>query len=86
MTIAHRVVTFGAMANKREQITQKRVISKEGQVMDKALKTAAKRAVKQAFSLRETILVEKDGWLVYVNAKGEVKRKVRRVKPASTRR
>ena len=69
------------MASKRTRITTTRKISKEGEQMDEALKKATKLAVKKAFSLRGTILVEKDGWLVYVNAKGEVKRKVRRLPP-----
>ncbi len=52
--------------------------------MDAALKKAARKAVKEAFRLRDAILVERDGWLMYVDAKGVKRRKVRRIKPVQS--
>ncbi len=49
--------------------------------MDLAIKKAAKRAVKAAFDVRKTIMVERDGWLVMVNKAGKVVRKVKRLEP-----
>lgn len=53
--------------------------------MNAALKKATRKATKEAFSLRKTLLVEKDGWLVYVNAKGQIRKRLRKVEPVTAR-
>ncbi len=68
----------------KQSITVKRGLSEEGRAMDAALKKAARKAVKEAFRLRDAILVERDGWLMYVDAKGVMRRKVRRIKPVQS--
>ncbi|HPF91821.1 MAG TPA: hypothetical protein PLL57_14265 [Flavobacteriales bacterium] len=47
--------------------------------MAKAFKTAMKRAERLAFSVRKTIMVEKDGWLVMVNKEGKVIERVKKL-------
>ncbi|MFZ1693233.1 MAG: hypothetical protein WAT74_08565 [Flavobacteriales bacterium] len=69
------------MATKQTTVRTRTRISKEGATMDKALKKATKRAVEEVFRVRDSILVERGGWLVYVNAKGEEVRRKRRIKP-----
>jgi len=53
--------------------------SAEGEAMAKAFKTAMKRAERLAFSVRKTIMVEKDGWLVMVNKEGKVIERVKKL-------
>ncbi|MBL7947347.1 MAG: hypothetical protein JNN32_14895 [Flavobacteriales bacterium] len=55
--------------------------SAEGIAIAKAFKKATRRAVVQAFSVRKTIMVEKDGWLVMVNKEGKVVKKVKKLEP-----
>lgn len=45
--------------------------------MNAAFKQAVKKAKHKAFSVRKTIMVEKNGWLVMVNKDGKVVRKVK---------
>ncbi|MBK9416337.1 MAG: hypothetical protein IPN62_03375 [Flavobacteriales bacterium] len=40
-----------------------------------------KKAERLAFTVRKTIMVEKDGWLVMVNKEGKVKKKVKKLEP-----
>ena len=54
-------------------------LSEEGKAMNKAFKTATRRAAERAFAKRKTILVEKDGWLVRVRKDGSVWRRVKRL-------
>ncbi|MEZ4755988.1 MAG: hypothetical protein R2817_04075 [Flavobacteriales bacterium] len=68
------------MPKKKAIITRKKP-SAEGEAMAKAFKTAMKRAERLAFTVRETIMVEKNGWLVMVNKEGKVKKKVKKLEP-----
>jgi hypothetical protein len=68
------------MRKKKAIITRKKH-SAEGEAMAKAFKTAMKRAERLAFTVRETIMVEKDGWLVMVNKEGKVVKKVKKLEP-----
>lgn len=47
--------------------------------MDRAFKLATKKALKEAFKVRRTIMIERDGWLVMVNKAGKVVRRVKRL-------
>ena len=49
--------------------------------MNAAFRKATKRAAKAAFTVRKTILIEKDGWLMMINKEGKVVRKVERLEP-----
>jgi hypothetical protein len=49
--------------------------------MDAAFKKAAKQAKAMAFTVRKTIMVERDGWLVMVNKAGKVTKRVQRLEP-----
>ena len=60
-------------------------IRKEGEAMNMALKKAARKATKEAFARRKTLLVERDGWLVCVNAEGRVTKRVRPIEPVTAR-
>ena len=72
-------IIFGNMAKKANIVTRVEKLSKEGEAMDEAFRKATKKASKKAFSLRKTVLTEKAGWLVYINSKGVVIRKVRKL-------
>ncbi|MFN6178276.1 MAG: hypothetical protein ACK46G_12150 [Flavobacteriales bacterium] len=65
------------------KITFSEELSAEGKAMNRAFKTATKRASKQAFAKRKTILVEKDGWLVRVRKDGRVWRRVKQLVPVT---
>ncbi|MBK7384342.1 MAG: hypothetical protein IPI81_13600 [Flavobacteriales bacterium] len=67
------------MAAKREKVTIRKKPSAEGEAMNAAFKKATKRAAEEAFKVRKTIMVEKDGWLVMVDKNGIVKRRVKRL-------
>jgi len=67
-------------AKKTTTITRKKP-SAEGEAMAKAFKTAMKRAEREAFTVRKTIMVERNGWLVMVNKEGKVVRKVKKLEP-----
>lgn len=67
------------MTKRKDVITERKTPTKEGEAMNTAFKKAVRRASKEAFALRGTVLTEKDGWLVYINAKGEVTKKVRKL-------
>lgn len=47
--------------------------------MNVAFKKATKKAARQAFAVRKTIMIEKDGWLVMVNKEGQVVKRVKRL-------
>ncbi|MBK9513415.1 MAG: hypothetical protein IPO05_07235 [Flavobacteriales bacterium] len=68
------------MPIKKAIITRKK-LSAEGEAMDKAFKTAMKRAERQAFTIRKTIMIERNGWLVMVNKEGKVVKKVKKLEP-----
>ena len=53
--------------------------STEGDAMDKAFKLATARARREAFEVRKTIMVERDGWLVMINKSGKVVKRVKRL-------
>ncbi|WKZ64876.1 MAG: hypothetical protein QY325_08855 [Flavobacteriales bacterium] len=63
------------------KVTFSKKLSSEGKAMNKAFKTATRRAAEQAFAKRKTILVERDGWLVRVRADGRVWRRVKKLAP-----
>ena len=67
------------MAKKKEVITERKTPTKEGEAMDSAFKKAVRRASRRALASGDPVLTEKDGWLVYVNSKGVVTKKVRRL-------
>ncbi|MBX2978665.1 MAG: hypothetical protein KF905_05160 [Flavobacteriales bacterium] len=67
------------MPVKKTTIITRKKPSAEGEAMAKAFKTAMKRAERQAFSVRKTIMVERDGWLVMVNKDGKVMKKVKKL-------
>lgn len=69
------------MSKNTERVTISRELSTEGKVMNKAFKTATARASKEAYLVRKTVLVERDGWLVRVRQDGTVWRKVKRIPP-----
>lgn len=71
---------FWDMPIRKAIITRKKP-SAEGEAMAKAFKTAMKKAERLAFTVRKTIMVEKDGWLVMVNKEGKVKKKVKKLEP-----
>jgi len=71
------------MATKRSKVTIRKKPSAEGEAMNKAFKKATKRAAEEAFTVRKTIMVEKDGWLVMVDKNGTVKRRVKRLERIS---
>ena len=45
--------------------------------MNVAFKKATKKAARQAFAVRKTIMIEKNGWLVMVNKAGKVVKRVK---------
>ncbi len=47
--------------------------------MNLAFKKATKRAMEEAFKVRKTIMIEKDGWLVMVNKAGKVVKRVKKL-------
>jgi hypothetical protein len=47
--------------------------------MAKAFKAAARTARKKAFTVRKSIMVQKNGWLVMVNAQGKVLKRVKQL-------
>lgn len=69
------------MSAKKTTIITRKKPSAEGEAMDKAFKTAMRRAERQAFTVRKTIMVERDGWLVMVNKEGKVVKKVKKLEP-----
>jgi len=75
------------MAVKKPTTRIRKKPSAEGEAMNKAFKKATKRAMEEAFKVRKTIMIEKDGWLVMVNKTGKVVKRVKqlpkRVLPAA---
>lgn len=69
------------MAKRSTNVRKKTRPSAEGLALSEAFMKATKRAKEQAFKVRTTIMVEKDGWLVMVNKAGRVIRKVKPVSP-----
>jgi peroxiredoxin len=69
------------MPEKKSRIITRKKPSAEGEAMAKAFKTAMKKAERLAFTVRKTIMVEKDGWLVMVNKEGKVMKKVKKLEP-----
>jgi hypothetical protein len=67
------------MATKSPGISRRKKPSSEGAAMDKAFKRATKRAAANAFKVRKTIMVERDGWLVMVNKAGRIVRRVKQL-------
>ncbi|MBS1548066.1 MAG: hypothetical protein JST38_10195 [Bacteroidetes bacterium] len=67
------------MMHGKEKIQVRIGFSSEGNAMNAAFKKATKKAVKEAFKIRTTILVEKDGWLVAINKAGKVVKRVKRL-------
>lgn len=53
--------------------------SDEGKAMDAAFKKATRRALAEAFKVRKTVMVERDGWLVMVDKEGKVRRRVKQL-------
>lgn len=55
--------------------------------MNEAFRQATKRARVEAFKVRKTIMIEKDGWLVMVDKTGKVVKRVKelpkRILPAA---
>lgn len=47
--------------------------------MNEAFKKATKRARTEAFKVRKTIMIQKDGWLVMVNKAGRVVKRVKKL-------
>ena len=66
------------MASSKE-IGKDKTPSKEGKAMDAAFQKATRRALAEAFKVRKTVMVERDGWLVMVDKDGKVKRRVKRL-------
>lgn len=69
------------MATKKRVLRTRRKPTAEGQAMDAAFKKAAKQAKAKAFTVRKTIMVERDGWLVMVNKAGRVIKRIQRLEP-----
>jgi len=69
------------MSSQKDRVKVVKEFSAEGKVMNAAFQRAAKAAVREAFSLRKAILVEKDGWLVMINKDGKIVKKVSRLDP-----
>lgn len=69
------------MATKKQALKTLRKPTAEGRAMDAAFKKAAKQAKAKAFTVRKTIMVERDGWLVMVNKAGKVTKRVQRLEP-----
>jgi hypothetical protein len=69
------------MATKKQALKTLRKPTAEGRAMDAAFKKAAKQAKAMAFTVRKTIMVERDGWLVMVNKAGKVTKRVQRLEP-----
>ena len=69
------------MASKKPTVRKKSEPSAEGKAMDRAFKRATKKAVGEAFKVRKTIMVQRDGWLVMVNKAGKVVRRVKQLQP-----
>ena len=67
------------MLSKKAVVKTRPKFSAEGEAMNTAFKKATKRAAREAFTVRKTIMIEKDGWLVMVNKDGKVVRKVKRL-------
>ena len=63
----------------KAQITQRKRPTTEGVAMAKAFKSAAKAAKRKAFTVRKSIMVQRDGWLVMVNAQGKVVKRVKQL-------
>lgn len=47
--------------------------------MNKIFQQATRKAMREAFKVRKTIMIEKDGWLVMVNKAGRVVRRVKKL-------
>ncbi len=47
--------------------------------MNEAFKKATKRAMVEAFKVRKTIMIQKEGWLVMVNKAGKVVKRVKKL-------
>jgi protein gp37 len=67
------------MTGKKSGLATYKKPSAEGEAMAKAFQKAVKRAERQAFTVRKTIMVERNGWLVMVNKDGKVMRKVKKL-------
>lgn len=67
------------MAKKKVKVVRKREFSEEAKLMDRLFRQATKKAAEEAFKVRKTIMVEKDGWLVMVNKDGKVTKRVKRI-------
>lgn len=59
--------------------TERKKPSAEGELMAGAFYVAVRKARAKAFTLRTTLLVERDGWLVRVNKTGKVVRRVKKL-------
>ena len=66
------------MAERDHNIKEKE-FSAEGKAMNAAFKKAAKKARRAAFTVRKTIMMEKNGWLVMVNKDGKVVKRVKKL-------
>ena len=69
---------FWDMAGRASTTSMKKT-SAEGQAMNEAFKRATKRAMTEAFKVRKTIMIQKDGWLVMVNKAGKVVKRVKKL-------
>lgn len=67
------------MAQTQEKIITRNKLSAEGEAMNVVFKKATRKAAKNAFSKRKSIMIEKDGWLVMVNKDGKVVKKVKKL-------
>jgi len=66
------------MLRKKSATVQEKA-SAEGDAMAKAFKLATARAKREAFQVRKTIMVERDGWLVMINKAGKIVKRVKRL-------
>lgn len=64
---------------KAKEDCSKNGLSAEGKAMDAAFKKATARALKKAFKVRKTVMVERDGWLVMVDKEGRIRRRVKQL-------
>jgi hypothetical protein len=55
--------------------------SKEAEALGRAFGKATKAARIRAFKVSNTVLVERDGWLVRVNKSGKVLKRVKQLAP-----
>jgi|GEM_PF-1652046 len=67
------------MPTSKNRIKILKEFTAEGKAMNAAFKKATKKARKDAFAVRQTLMVEKNGWLVLIDRTGKVVKRVKQL-------